>query len=208
MANGAAPIRAVVFDIGGVLETTPPLGVSDAWEARLGLAAGELDGRLSDVWTAGNIGAITEDDVHREITTRLGLDDATLRAFLDDLWTEYLGTLNVELTGYFAGLRPRYRTGILSNSFVGARERECGRYRFDELADLIVYSHEVGMSKPDPRIYELTWQRLAVRPEEMVFLDDVEPFVAAAATLGIQAVRFTDTAQAIADLDAILTGGS
>jgi len=208
MANRAAPIRAVVFDIGGVLETTPPLGVSDAWEARLGLAAGELDGRLSDVWTAGNIGAITEDDVHREITTRLGLDDATLRAFLDDLWTEYLGTLNVELTGYFAGLRPRYRTGILSNSFVGARERECGRYRFDELADLIVYSHEVGMSKPDPRIYELTWQRLAVRPEEMVFLDDVEPFVAAAATLGIQAVRFTDTAQAIADLDAILTGGS
>ncbi len=208
MANGAAPIRAVVFDIGGVLETTPPPGVSDAWEARLGLAAGELDGRLSDVWTAGNIGAITEDDVHREITTRLGLDDATLRAFLDDLWTEYLGTLNVELTGYFAGLRPRYRTGILSNSFVGARERECGRYRFDELADLIVYSHEVGMSKPDPRIYELTWQRLAVRPEEMVFLDDVEPFVAAAAALGIQAVRFTDTAQAIADLDAILTGGS
>ncbi len=114
----------------------------------------------------------------------------------------------MELTGYFAGLRPRYRTGILSNSFVGARERECGRYRFDELADLIVYSHEVGMSKPDPRIYELTWQRLAVRPEEMVFLDDVEPFVAAAAALGIQAVRFTDTAQAIADLDAILTGGS
>ncbi len=201
-------IRAVVFDIGGVLETTPPLGVSDAWEARLGLAPGELDGRLSDVWAAGNIGAITEDEVQREISNRLGLDGATLRAFLDDLWTEYLGTLNVELAGHFAGLRPRYRTGILSNSFVGARERECGRYGFDELADLIVYSHEVGMSKPDPRIYELTWQRLAVRPEEMVFLDDVEPFVAAAAALGIQAVRFTDTAQAIADLDAILTGGS
>jgi len=38
-----------------------------------------------------------------------------------DLCAEYLGTLNVELTNYFRELRPRYRTAMLSNSFVGAR---------------------------------------------------------------------------------------
>jgi len=42
-------IRAVVFDIGGVLEITPDLGIDRLWEARLGLAAGEMDARMHDV---------------------------------------------------------------------------------------------------------------------------------------------------------------
>lgn len=52
-----------------------------------------------------------------------------------DMWDEYLGTANTELTDYLAGLRPRYRTALLSNSFVGAREREEARYGFDELTE-------------------------------------------------------------------------
>jgi hypothetical protein len=65
-------IRAVVFDIGGVLEITPDLGVTGLWENRLGLRAGELSNRMHDVWAGGGIGTITEDDVHQAITDRLG----------------------------------------------------------------------------------------------------------------------------------------
>lgn len=90
-----------------------------------------------------------------------------------EMWEQYLGVANSELIEYARGLRPRYRTGILSNSFVEAREREQDAYGFEDLVDEIVYSHEVGMCKPDPRIYELTCMRLGVGPEEMVFLDDV-----------------------------------
>jgi hypothetical protein len=54
----------------------------------------------------------------------LDLDQPRLAALMDTLWAEYLGTLNARLADYFSGLRPRYRTAILSNSFVGARERE------------------------------------------------------------------------------------
>ena len=49
-------IRAVVFDIGGVLEITPDLGITRQWETRLGLAAGELDERMHDAWRGGKIG--------------------------------------------------------------------------------------------------------------------------------------------------------
>ena len=56
----AMTIQAVVFDIGGVLEITPRLGVSEKWESRLGLAAGELDERMADAWLGGSIGTITE----------------------------------------------------------------------------------------------------------------------------------------------------
>jgi epoxide hydrolase-like predicted phosphatase len=122
-------------------------------------------------------------------------------AFMRDLWTEYLGTLNVELADYCRSLRPRYRTAIISNSFVGARSREQERYHFDEITDLIVYSHEVGMSKPDPRIYRLACARLGVRPAETVFVDDNELMVDGARAVGIQAVLFEDNAQAIAAIE-------
>ena len=131
-------IRAVVFDIGGVLEITPDLGVAPQWETRLGLAAGELDERMHDVWRGGSIGTITLDDVHQALRDRLGLDEPRLAAFMADLWREYLGTPNTELIGYARRLRPRYRTGIVSNSFVGARERERQAYGFEDLAALVL----------------------------------------------------------------------
>jgi putative hydrolase of the HAD superfamily len=46
-------IRAVVFDIGGVLEITPDLGVTPMWEIRLGLPAGKLNERMRDAWVGG-----------------------------------------------------------------------------------------------------------------------------------------------------------
>ncbi|HEX6677592.1 MAG TPA: HAD family phosphatase [Actinomycetes bacterium] len=197
-------VRAVLLDIGGVLEITPPTGWPGRWEARLGLRPGELRELGGEVWEAGAVGAISEAEVHRRLAELLGVDDAVVRALLDDLWAEYLGTLNVELVEYVRGLRPRYRTGVISNSFVGARERERERYHLDELTDLIVYSHEVGMSKPDPRIYELACARLGVRPEETVFLDDLDEMVDGARAVGMQALLFEHNAQAIAEIEALI----
>lgn len=121
-----------------------------------------------------------------------------------DMWVQYLGAGNTELIEYARGLRLRYRTGILSNSFVGAREREQDAYGFEDLVDEIVYSHEAGMSKPDPRIYELTCARLDVRPEEMLFLDDMDFAVAGAREAGIHAIHYRDNAQAIIEIETLL----
>jgi epoxide hydrolase-like predicted phosphatase len=198
-------IRAVVFDIGGVLEITPDLGVDKRWEARLGRPAGDIGERMDDVWTGGALGAITLDDVHLALRDRLGLDEQQVAAFMADVWREYLGSANTELIEYARGLRPRYRTAILSNSFVGAREREQAAYGFEDLVDAIVYSHEAGMAKPDPRIYALACERLGARPGETVFLDDTEPCVAGARDAGIHAIRYQDNAQAIAEIERLLT---
>jgi putative hydrolase of the HAD superfamily len=197
----------VVFDIGGVLEITPDLGVTQHWEKRLGLAAGELDQRMHEAWVGGSIGTITLDDVHQALQDRLGLDERQLPAFMADLWREYLGTPNTELIEFARRLRPRYRTGILSNSFVGAREREQQAYGFEDLVDEIVYSHESKMGKPDPRIYALACARLGVRPKEALFLDDHAPFVTAAREAGPHVVRYQDNAHAIADIEELLGSG-
>jgi hypothetical protein len=84
-------IQAVVFDIGGVLEITPDLGVTGMWESRLGLGPGELDKRMSDVWRGGSIGTISERDVHQAVSEILGLAERQLTEFMADIWREYLG---------------------------------------------------------------------------------------------------------------------
>src|SRR5438270_8601044 len=201
-------IRAAVFDIGGVLEVTPPTGWVEHWEARLHLNPGELDARLMDVWRAGTLGTISLQEVETRIGQIMGLDQQQVAALMADLWEEYLGELNVELATYFASLRPRYQTAILSNSFAGARGKEQERYHFAELCDLLMYSHEEGIAKTERRLFELTCERRGVQPAEVVFLDDVEANIAAAREFGMQAILFRETKEAIAAIQTCLQTAS
>lgn len=197
-------IRAVVFDIGGVLEITPKLGIDEKWEGIWHLQPGELNQKLYEVWKGGSIGTMTEAEVHENIGKIMNISHAEVNTFMDDIWREYLGTLNLELREYFRSLHGRFKTGILSNSFVGARERETAQYHFDEMTDVFIYSHEVGMQKPNPKIYELTWERLGVQPHEMIFLDDRDGAIEPAIALGIHGIVFKDNAQAIGDIEACI----
>ena len=198
------PIEAVIFDIGGVLETTPATGWEDRWGEALGLSRAELEARLEPVWLAGATGAMRLDEVERAVAAALQLDDSALTSFMDDLWAEYLGRLNRPLVDYFARLRPRFRTGILSNSFVGAREREQAKYGLADLCDVLVYSHEEGLLKPDPRFYRIVCDRLGVDPERCVFVDDTPGHVEAARVIGMQGIAFVDTEQTVRELDLLL----
>ncbi|WP_324793004.1 HAD-IA family hydrolase [Streptomyces cyaneofuscatus] len=194
----------VILDIGGVLEITPETGWLRRWEERLELPPGAVDERMHDVWRAGRVGRISEHDVQWEVASRLGLDVHQLEAFTADLWAEYLGTPNEELIAYVRGLRGRCRLGILSNSFVGARERETALYRFDELVEHIVYSHEIGIEKPDLRAFEAACARLDVQPESCLFVDDAAANVEAARAVGMKAHLFEDNTRTIARIEAHL----
>lgn len=200
------PPRAVFFDIGGVLALSPPTGWESRWETKLGLSTGELDRRLETLWQTGMVGATKEEDVPGEVGRRLGLKAPEVEAMLVDAWDEYLGRPNVEIIRYFESLRARCRTAIISNSFVGAREREQARYGFAGLCEDIVYSHEVGIAKPDRRIYELACERLEISPAESVFVDDLDENITAAAALGMRAVRFVDNEQTIREVELALGG--
>jgi epoxide hydrolase-like predicted phosphatase len=75
----------------------------------------------------------------------------------------------------------------------------------DELFEIVIDSSEVGMRKPDPRIYQLTCERAGVATEDSVFLDDNRDNVAAARALGIETVHVgTDPIAVITELGAIL----
>jgi putative hydrolase of the HAD superfamily len=212
-------IRAVVFDIGGILEIIPGGGdptrqfpeMIARWEARLSMPQGELGERISamsarllDAGKDGGLGTCSEAEWLKELQHTTGWDTSQIDAFMRDFWTVYCGNPNPELAAYLAGLRPRYRTALLSNSFVGARREEEQRFHFSALADPIIYSHEVGVAKPDERIYALTCERLDCAPDEIIFLDDAEANITAAREFGIHAIQFSDNTRAIADIEALL----
>lgn len=204
--NSCVAIEAVVFDIGDVLELNPRTGWLERWATRLRMNVVEFEQRLGEIWDPGSVGGSTLEQVERETAVAFNLDDSALTELMDDAWAEYVGTLNDELADYFARLRPAYKTAILSNSFVGAREREQEAHRLGDICDIIVYSHEEGYLKPDPRIYRIACGRLDVAPESAVLLDDVEANVAGARAFGMNAIIFRNNAQAISDLEALLIG--
>jgi len=139
--------------------------------------------------------------VHAAMRDRVGLTDDQVEAVLADMWREYLGTPNTELMAYARALRPAFRTGILSNSFVGAREREERAYGLTDLVDDCVYSHEVGLRKPDPALWDLVCRRMGVAPGGLLFIDDVPKLVDSARAFGMAAILFETTAQTIADIE-------
>jgi epoxide hydrolase-like predicted phosphatase len=203
-------IRAVVFDIGGVLERVeddawPEIWV-DRWERRLNLPAGRVAEALAEHEPSGDIvtGGVSEAQIREMYAGALGLDGEQADAMMAEMWEAYCGELDVELRDFAAGLRPAYRTAILSNSADGARREEQRRYGFEQLVDTIVYSHEVGLAKPDPAVFRLTEKRLRVAADEIVFLDDHLGHVEAARALGWHAVHHRTTARSIREISALL----
>jgi epoxide hydrolase-like predicted phosphatase len=197
-------IKAIVFDIGGVLEITPNLGIDAQWEKKLNLKENELYERLREVWKGGTLGTISIQQVHEDIGRLMTWDETQVNAYMDDIWREYLGTLNIELADYFRNLRPRYQTAIISNSFVGAREKEAEYYQFDTICDFIIYSHEVDIRKPDPRIFIMACEKLGLQPNEIIFVDDHAEVYASAVELGMHCLEFKNNAQIIADVEACI----
>ena len=205
-------IRAVVFDIGGVLEVsadgrepTEAWGEMVAgWESRLGLAPDVLSAALASMHDDGLLGLSSEAEWRENLRVAGGMTDAQLQGFARESWALYLGVLNEELASYLRALRPRYQTALLSNSFVGARREEEQAYAFEAMVDLIVYSHEEGVAKPDRPIYERTCERLEVSPTEVLFLDDVQAYVDAAREVGMHAVLFESNEQALEEITGIL----
>lgn len=204
-------IRAVGFDIGGVLEDVdPPERFLRQWSRRRGLT--EADGMRELLWPLTRVdpgnkaktGALTEAQYRQVCAAALGLSDHQADEFMAGFWDWYCGDLDVELMRYAAALRPRYRTGILSNSVAGARRQEQARYGFAELVDVVVYSAEVGLAKPDPRAYAVLCEGLGVKPAELVFLDNRAPNVAAARQFGIHGLLHVSAPESVAALDVLL----
>jgi epoxide hydrolase-like predicted phosphatase len=197
-------IQAVVFDIGGVLERVddPGHAFGAKWRERLGLSDVAFEAALAGVDPdfLNQVGRLTEAQFRDRSAAALGLSELQADEYIADVWDWHCGELDVELHEFALSLRPALRTAILSNSGAGARREEQARYQFEDHFDPIIYSHEVGLAKPDPVIYELTCAKIGATPGELIFIDNVPANVEAAARLGIRAILHESTPRTIAEV--------
>jgi epoxide hydrolase-like predicted phosphatase len=97
------------------------------------------------------------------------------------------------------------RIGLLTNNVKEFGDNWRAMFPIDDLCEEVVDSSHVGMRKPEREIYELTCERMRVKPGETIFVDDNADNIAAARAYGMHAVQFLDPIQAITELDALLT---
>lgn len=113
------------------------------------------------------------------------------------MWT----TQDPTMVGWQQRLRKHgLRTAILSNmgdSVLESIERE-----FDWIShfDVLVWSYQLHIAKPDPEIYLYTLQQLGTKPDETLFLDDKQVNIDAALELGMKAIQFSDIEKLRGDL--------
>jgi putative hydrolase of the HAD superfamily len=96
--------------------------------------------------------------------------------------------------------RAGLRTALLSNSWGGGYPREL----FPDLFDAVVISAEVGMRKPEERIFRHATELLGLEPAECVFIDDIEQNIAMARSLGLAAVHHRTATETVAELSGLL----
>jgi len=195
-------LRAVIFDYGMVL-TYPPDPEAHTQLLRItGLPAEKFDPIYWADRHAFDEGKFTGEAYWRDILHQAGL---TLPpSAVDELihWDARMWmTLNPAMLAWAAALKARgFLTAILSNigdTTQQAMERELKwLVRFD----VLVWSYQLRMAKPDPAIYRYALDKLGTQPAETLFIDDREVNVEAAAALGMKALLFTTVDQLRADL--------
>jgi epoxide hydrolase-like predicted phosphatase len=210
--------RAVIFDFGGVFIDSPFAALVAAAvdrgldpERMLGLIFGPYDRDTDHPWHRLERGEITVFEAR----------DHIMAAAVDQLGQPFdpfdlLGALSGsevrhEVVAFARELRDAgLRTGLLTNNAREFEEFWRPLVPVDELFDDVVDSSEVGLRKPDARIYHLSLDRLGVDASEAVFVDDAPGNVAGAERVGIRSVLIgpdrADVAAALAELRRLVSG--
>jgi epoxide hydrolase-like predicted phosphatase len=201
---GSMKIRAVIFDLGGVLVRTEDPRPRTELARRLGMTYDELNHLVfeSDSARLATIGKTTTKKHWESVRLTLGLPVEDFPSVRTGFWAG--DELDDGLVDYIRSLRPRFKTGLLSNAWDNLRRVITRTWEIADAFDDIVISAEAGMAKPDPRIYELALQRLGITAAEAIFVDDFPRNIQAAHQVGLQGILFVNPRQACYELDRIL----
>ena len=209
MTSGTAPaIRAVMFDFGGVI-TSSPFEAFARYEREAGLPSGFI--RLvnstdpdTNAWAHLERGQLDLDGFAQAFEAearRMGqrVDGRAVLALLG-------GDVRPAMVDAVRRCSERFETACVTNNFShdgGPTPPQVTAVY--ELFDVVLESRTLGVRKPEPRFYELACEAVGARPEEVVYLDDLGINLKPARAMGMHTIKVTDPGVALAELS-VVTG--
>jgi epoxide hydrolase-like predicted phosphatase len=199
-------IKAIIFDLGGVLLRTADFSPRDHLAARLGMNRRELEGFIfgGESGEQAQRGEISVAEHWENLRQKLNCSTQDLQAMLDEFFAQ--DELDQALISYVRELHQTCKTALLSNAWGDMRQVIAERWHFEDAFDTMVISSEVGIVKPDPRIFHLTLAKLGVQPDQAILVDDMSRNIEGAQAVGMQAIQFQTVPQVKDELERLLNG--
>lgn len=196
-------IKAIIWDIGGVLVRTDDPAPRGELAAELGvtreylveLVFGGEQGRRAQ------LGELTQTEIWDYARGELNIPSGEY----PDLNERFFGgdVLDNELIEFIRSLKPDYKIGIISNAW-SELPTLLKKWGILDIFDVVIGSGDEGIMKPDPGIYQLAVERLGVKPGEAVFVDDFIENIEGAREFGMRGIHFRSREQVIGELKALL----
>jgi epoxide hydrolase-like predicted phosphatase len=184
-------IKAIIFDFFGVICS------DEYWN--FVKEDKDLDsgfGRLAD---DVNLGKISWQDYVETIAKRTSQDIQTVAEMFDKQ------KVNPQVLAFAQSLKKRYKVALLTNASNDQFKPLVERFQLNKIFSEIVISSELGIAKPDPRIFQYTLSKLKVPAQEAVFIDDSSRHIYVAKDLGFNTILYYDFGQMKAELARMLT---
>ena len=200
-------ICAVYFDMGGVLLRTESEGERRKWENRLGLPEKKLAEIVFEnpVAALATVGQASTDAVWAEVGRQLTLPPGQLAELRADFFRD--DAFDVDLLSFIRSLRPRLKTGLISNAWPDTREVTY-RALNATIFDMLLFSAEEGVAKPGPEIYLRALARLGVESAEAAFVDDVRENIEGAQAVGMVGLLFTGSVKVREEINRLINHSS
>jgi len=196
-------IRAVFFDLGGVILRTEYQAPREHLAEKLGMEYDDLVKVVFDSESGykASLGAITPDEHWAAVIKRLKRPASELEAIRHEFFAGDI--IDRTLLEFLRSLRGTYKTGLISNAW-GDLSDYIVREKFDDAFDHMIISAEVGAVKPEAKIYKIALEQAGVQANEAVFVDDFAVNIEGCEKVGMQGIYFEDAESTLMQLREIL----
>jgi glucose-1-phosphatase len=198
MIKNIEGIRNIIFDLGVVILNIDFQATEREFK-RLGFH--EFDELYTQARQIGLFdrleqGEISPDKFRNELRKLIGIAISDVQ--IDNAWNSMIGEFPLKRIKFLEELKQKYRIFLLSNTnkihfdFYNEIFRKEFGYNFSELFEKMYLSFEIGMRKPDKRIFEYALKQSRLKPGETLFIDDMLQHVEAAMTCNINSYRLKE----------------
>jgi len=196
-------IRAVFFDLGGVIVRTEYQSPRERLAERLGMEYDDLNRIIFDSETGyqASIGAITSLQHWEAVMKRLKRSNEEMATIRDEFFAG--DVVDREILNFLRSLRGTCKTGLISNAWSDLRDYIV-REKMDDAFDHLIISAEVGVAKPEAKIYQVALEQAGVRPNEAVFVDDFYVNIEGCEKVGMKGIHFKDAESALQQIKQLL----